>query len=78
MKRALHLVVAAAPTLGFVLAVAAMGVGCSSIPNADGADCFANWPEGKDPVTVSRRLTDLFLSTSPDRYKPQGFVSPAC
>ena len=31
-----------------------------------GADCFDDWPEGKDPVTVSRRLTDLFLSTSPD------------
>ena len=45
---------------------------------AIGEDCFADWPEGKDPATVSRRLTDLFLSTSPDRYKPQGFVSPEC
>ena len=67
---------ATVPALALALAAAAVGVGCSSTPNACGADCFAGWPEGKDPATVSRRLTDLFLSTSPDSYKPQGYASP--
>ena len=64
------------PALALALAAAAVGVGCSSTPNVCGADCFAGWPEGKDPATVSRRLSDLFLSTSPDSYKPQGYASP--
>ena len=67
---------ATVPALALALAAAAVGVGCSSTPNACGADCFAGWPEGKDPATISRRITDLFLSTSPDSYKPQGYESP--
>ena len=35
------------------------------------------WPAGCDPKTVSRRISEQFLSTSPDCYEPVGFTRPA-
>ena len=63
--------------MAFLLSAVVMASGCSLAPGKCG-DCqfFSCWPEGKDPATISRRLTDLFLSTSPDSYKPQGYASP--
>lgn len=34
---------------------------------------FANLPASADPATVSKRITDQFLRTSPARYCPPGF-----
>lgn len=33
---------------------------------------FSDWPAGADPVTVSRRLSEQFLRTDPEAYKPIG------
>ena len=30
-------------------------------------------PEGCDPATISRRVTDQFLTTRPENYKPAGY-----
>lgn len=35
------------------------------------------WPARCDPKTVSRRISEQFLSTSPDCYEPVGFTRPA-
>lgn len=42
------------------------------------ADCglskwFNDLPEGTDPATISRRVTDQFLTTRPENYKPAGY-----
>ena len=37
-----------------------------------GHSAFENWPQGKDPATISRRLSEQFLSTAPEAYKPIG------
>ena len=39
---------------------------------AHAVDCLSDWPEEADPLAVSQKLTDLFLSTRPERYKPVG------
>ena len=39
-----------------------------------GAGVFTDWPVGMDPEIVSRRLTDLFLTTPPETYRPVGFM----
>lgn len=36
-------------------------------------DVFSDWPEGKDPVTVGRRVSDQLLSVTPEHYRPTGF-----
>ena len=35
--------------------------------------CCGAWPEGKDPATISTRITDQFLSGRPEDYHPQGY-----
>ena len=42
---------------------------------ADGAlsKWFTGLPEGTDPATISRRVTDQFLTTRPENYKPAGY-----
>ena len=43
-----------------------------------GAACpFDDWPKGKDPETVARKVSDLFLTTVPDAYKPASYSSPS-
>ena len=34
---------------------------------------FEGLPEGCDPATISRRVTDQFLTTRPENYKPAGY-----
>lgn len=45
----------------------------------DGRTCeaarFDVWPKACDPVSVSRRLSDLLLSTDPAVYRPYGYDS---
>ena len=65
-----RVVAAAAPSCAAFAVGAMMVSGCLSQP-----DCFGSWPEGKDPATISRRLSDQFLSTVPDNYKPKGYLS---
>ena len=44
---------------------------CSCLAFGTGLkDAFASLPEGTDPATVSRRITDQFLTTRPENYKP--------
>ncbi len=57
-----HLIAVAA---GVVVAVC--GAGSPLAPY------FSNLPEGTDPGTVSRRVTDQFLSTRPENYRPKGY-----
>ena len=38
---------------------------------------FGAWPSGKDPESVARKVSDLFLTTAPDAYKPTGYSSPS-
>lgn len=33
----------------------------------------SDWPEGTDPATVSRRLSEQLLSTRPESYNPRGY-----
>ena len=42
---------------------------------ADGAlsKWFTDLPAGTDPATISRRVTDQFLTTRPENYKPAGY-----
>ena len=42
---------------------------------ADGRLCsyFDNLSEGTDPATISRRVTDQFLTTRPENYRPAGY-----
>ncbi len=37
------------------------------------APYFRGLPEGTDPGTVSRRITDQFLSSRPENYRPRGY-----
>ena len=37
------------------------------------SEYFGNLPEGTDPATISRRVTDQFLTTRPENYKPAGY-----
>lgn len=37
------------------------------------AGFFNDLPEGTDPGTISRRITDQFLTTRPENYKPSGY-----
>ena len=49
---------------------------CASVAvYADGvlAKWFDNLPEGTDPATISRRVTDQSLTTRPENYKPAGY-----
>ena len=34
---------------------------------------FTDLPAGTDPATISRRVTDQFLTTRPENYKPVGY-----
>lgn len=54
--------------LATVVALAAIGCVTSRVRIAE----FADWPTGADPATVSRRLSEQFLSTVPEAYKPVG------
>lgn len=38
---------------------------------------LGDWPEGKDPASIVRKVSDLFLTTAPDCYKPIGYSSPS-
>ena len=56
-----------------VSGVAALSA-CSCLASGTGLkDAFASLPEGTDPATVSRRITDQFLTTRPENYKPAGY-----
>lgn len=57
------------------MAAALALAGCCNQKNCAKSIC-ADWPEGKDPATMSAKLTDLFLSTRPESYKPIGYDSP--
>ena len=57
-----HLIAVAAGVM-----VAVCGAGSPLAPY------FSNLPEGTDPGTVSRRVTDQFLSTRPENYRPKGY-----
>ena len=37
------------------------------------ASCFAAWPDGQDPATVSSRVARQLLSADPLDYRPEGF-----
>ena len=37
------------------------------------APYFSSLSEGTDPGTVSRRITDQYLSTRPENYRPKGY-----
>lgn len=55
-----------------------MVLACSSIfAQMKAVDVFTDWPRGAEPEVVSRRLTDLFLTTPPEAYKPVGYVRMA-
>ena len=54
--------------LATVVALAAIGCVTSVERIAE----FADWPTGADPATVSRRLSEQFLSAVPEAYKPVG------
>ena len=54
----------------FALAcVSALVLGAETPLNA----YFKNLPEGTDPGTISRRITDQFLSSRPENYRPKGY-----
>ena len=55
-----------------MLLCGAAAVLCGCVGEKCGGDAFANLPEGTDPATVSRRLSEQFLSTPPAAYKPVG------
>ena len=49
---------------------------CAAALAAAAKDPFTGWPVDCRPSDVSRRIAEQFLSTSPDRYKPErGYVS---
>ena len=61
-----------------VVAGLLMVLACSSIfAQMKAVDVFTDWPRGAEPEVVSRRLTDLFLTTPPEAYKPVGYVRMA-
>ena len=47
----------------------------ASVAQGEGrlAKWFRDLPEGTDPATISRRVTDQFLTTRPENYKPAGY-----
>lgn len=59
------------PAKTFLLAVFTAAAHAAS--QAALAPYFENLPEGTDPATVSRRVTDQFLTTRPENYKPAGY-----
>ncbi len=65
-----------------LIAVAALAVGftvsgCRNSEAAGGGNdlssYFKDLPAGKDPGTISRRITDQFLSSRPEKYRPRGY-----
>ncbi len=52
------------------LALTAQGLCAAESPLAPH---FRDMPEGTDPGTVSRRITDQFLSSRPENYRPRGY-----
>ena len=61
-----------------VVAGLLMVLACSSMfAQMKAVDVFTDWPRGAEPEVVSRRLTDLFLTTPPEAYKPVGYVRMA-
>ena len=55
--------------------LAGVGVLCALVGCMTGdvkVAAFQDWPEGTDPATVSRRLSEQFLSAVPEAYKPIG------
>ena len=63
---------AAACAAAFVAAHAAV---CAAAEPGKGklAQWFEGLPEGTDPATISRRVTDQVLTTRPENYKPAGY-----
>ena len=65
-----------------IIAGTALGsllVGLTACVSQKGFDreAWANdWPEGKSPDAISKKITDLFLSTRPEDYFPVGYESP--
>ena len=57
-----------------LIAACALAVGTTAFA-APGtlAPYFENLPAGTDPATISRRVTDQFLTTRPENYKPAGY-----
>ncbi len=55
------------------LTVAAVAAACVSAHGDSLTASFEKLPEGTDPGTVSRRITDQFLSSRPENYKPKGY-----
>ena len=53
-----------------------LALACASVA-ARGEGPLAKWfeglPAGTDPATISRRVTDQFLTTRPENYKPAGY-----
>ncbi len=62
------------PEMIFAAAAGMLLAGCQ-LCDRGGMACA--WPEGKDPETVSKRLSELLLSTDPAKYFPQGYESPS-
>ena len=60
--------------LSSVLLLSSFMILSSYVAMADGACCAVGWPEGKDPATISTRITDQFLSGRPEDYHPQGYT----
>lgn len=52
--------------------VAALPAVCMAQPGRL-APYFGDLPAGTDPATISRRVTDQFLTTRPENYKPAGY-----
>lgn len=56
----------------FVAACAAAAHAAAEPGKGKLAQWFEGLPEGTDPATISRRVTDQFLTTRPENYKPAG------
>ena len=52
--------------------IAALAVGLVAAGDAL-TPFFKDLPVGKDPGTISRRITDQFLSSRPENYRPRGY-----
>jgi|GEM_PF-644003 len=55
------------------LAGVAVAAACASVHGGALTASFEKLPEGTDPGTISRRITDQFLSSRPENYKPKGY-----
>ena len=51
--------------------VACVFCGLASLSVEAKADWFGNWPSDARPADISRRIAEQFLSTVPNRYKPE-------